>query len=25
MYGCLFVDIDGHRWNVLYMDLEKMS
>jgi predicted lactoylglutathione lyase len=25
MYGCLFVDIDGHRWNVLYMDLNKMS
>ena len=25
MYGCLFIDVDGHRWNVLYMDLEKMN
>ncbi|MDB5250811.1 MAG: extradiol dioxygenase [Segetibacter sp.] len=25
MYGCLFVDLDGHRWNVLYMDMSKMS
>ncbi len=24
MYGCLFTDIDGHRWNVLYMDMSKM-
>ncbi len=24
MYGCLFVDPDGHRWNVLYMDMSKM-
>lgn len=24
MYGCGFVDIDGHRWNVLYMDMSKM-
>jgi uncharacterized protein len=21
MYGCGFTDLDGHRWNVLYMDL----
>lgn len=21
MYGCAFTDLDGHRWNVLYMDL----
>ncbi len=24
MYGCLFTDPDGHRWNVLYMDMSKM-
>lgn len=24
MYGCGFIDPDGHRWNVLYMDIEKM-
>jgi len=24
MYGCGFTDFDGHRWNVLYMDMEKM-
>lgn len=24
MYGCMFSDIDGHRWNVLYMDMSKM-
>ncbi|WP_342511987.1 VOC family protein [Sporosarcina sp. FSL K6-1522] len=24
MYGCLFADPDGHRWNVLYMDMSKM-
>jgi len=24
MYGCGFADPDGHRWNVLYMDMEKM-
>jgi len=23
MYGCAFADLDGHRWNVLYMDLNK--
>jgi predicted lactoylglutathione lyase len=21
MYGCGFEDLDGHRWNVLYMDM----
>jgi len=25
MYGCAFTDLDGHRWNVLYMDLSKMN
>lgn len=25
MYGSLFVDLDGHRWNVLYMDMSKMQ
>lgn len=24
MYGCGFADLDGHRWNVLYMDSSKM-
>ena len=24
MYGFGFADIDGHRWNVLYMDLSKL-
>lgn len=24
MYGCVFADLDGHRWNVLYMDTSKM-
>jgi len=24
MYGCGFADLDGHRWNVLYMDMAKM-
>jgi uncharacterized protein len=24
MYGCAFADPDGHRWNVLYMDMGKM-
>ncbi len=24
MYGCVFTDLDGHRWNVLYMDMSKM-
>ena len=25
MYGCAFADLDGHRWNVLYMDMSKMN
>ena len=24
MYGCVFTDLDGHKWNVLYMDTSKM-
>jgi len=24
MYGCSFADLDGHRWNILYMDYSKM-
>ncbi|MBA3972274.1 MAG: extradiol dioxygenase [Bacteroidetes bacterium] len=24
MYGCAFTDLDGHKWNVLYMDMTKM-
>ncbi len=24
MYGCVFTDLDGHKWNVLYMDMSKM-
>ena len=24
MYGCVFTDIDGHRWNILHMDMSKM-
>lgn len=24
MYGFGFADLDGHRWNVLYMDFSKM-
>ncbi|WP_066254397.1 VOC family protein [Neobacillus drentensis] len=24
MYGCGFADPDGHRWNVLYMDMSRM-
>lgn len=24
MYGCAFADPDGHKWNILYMDLSKM-
>jgi predicted lactoylglutathione lyase len=24
MYGCAFTDLDGHRWNALYMDMDKM-
>ena len=25
MYGCGFVDLDGHRWNLLFRDLSKMT
>jgi predicted lactoylglutathione lyase len=25
MYGCVFSDPDGHKWNVLYMDMSKMG
>lgn len=25
MYGCAFADLDGHRWNSLYMDMSKMK
>jgi len=25
MYGCGFTDLDGHRWNVLHMDMAKMG
>ena len=25
MYGSIFQDLDGHRWNILYMDMSKMS
>lgn len=24
IFGCGFADLDGHRWNVLYMDMTKM-
>jgi predicted lactoylglutathione lyase len=24
MYGFAFADPDGHRWNMLYMDMSKM-
>jgi predicted lactoylglutathione lyase len=24
MYGCVFSDLDGHRWNILHMDTSKM-
>ncbi len=24
MYGFAFSDLDGHRWNMLFMDMEKM-
>ncbi|WP_224998791.1 VOC family protein [Cesiribacter sp. SM1] len=24
MYGCGFIDPDGHRWSVLHMDMSKM-
>lgn len=25
IYGFGFIDLDGHRWNVVYMDAEKLS
>jgi predicted lactoylglutathione lyase len=25
MYGCGFTDLDGHRWNVLHMDMSKLK
>jgi predicted lactoylglutathione lyase len=25
MYGAGFIDLDGHRWNVLFMDMNKMQ
>ncbi|MNE03534.1 Glyoxalase-like domain protein [compost metagenome] len=25
MYGCGFTDLDGHRWNVLFMDFGKLT
>lgn len=25
MYGCIFSDLDGHKWNVLYMDMSRMQ
>jgi predicted lactoylglutathione lyase len=24
MYGCGFADLDGHKWNVLHMDMSKI-
>lgn len=24
MYGCGFIDLDGQRWSILYMDITKM-
>jgi hypothetical protein len=24
MYGCGFADLDGHRWNILFMDFDKL-
>ena len=24
MYACGFIDLDGHRWSVLHMDISKM-
>ncbi|KLT66848.1 VOC family protein [Pedobacter sp. BMA] len=24
MYGCGFIDLDGQRWSILYMDVSKM-
>lgn len=25
MYGCVFSDLDGHKWNILFMDYSKMQ
>lgn len=25
MYGCAFADLDGHRWNIVYMDFSRMQ
>lgn len=25
MYGFAFIDLDGHRWNMLHMDMSKMN
>lgn len=25
LYGAMFADPDGHRWNVLYMDMSRMA
>lgn len=25
MYGCGFIDLDGHRWSILYMDFSKLQ
>lgn len=25
MYGFAFADLDGHRWNMLYMDMSKLQ
>lgn len=25
MYGSGFVDLDGHRWNILFMDMSKLG
>ncbi|MDR7209225.1 VOC family protein [Flavobacterium piscis] len=24
MYGCGFADLDGHRWNIVFMDFDKL-
>jgi len=24
MYGCVFSDLDGHKWNVVYLDYSQM-
>ena len=24
IYGCGFADLDGHRWNILFMDFDKL-